>query len=97
MGQLDGRDTNRTTSNWGEEVVAISSNVGQGADQACSFCYVWPNSANTGKIQVANTTATANDSTLVDDVPIKFPVSNTNLLYFYGATNGDKVNIVWFK
>lgn len=97
MGQTDGRSTRHATSDWGEEVITIASNVGQGADQDCTRCLVFSPSGNTGSIQVANTTATADDVTLVDDVVYEFNVSNTNLLNFYGDTNGDKVNLIWFK
>ena len=91
-----GRSTDKCTDLWGESVVTIADNVGQGADQDCSHCKVWCPSGNTGTIQIANTTATANDATLVNDVVYDIPVSNTNKLYFYGATNGDKVYIMWF-
>lgn len=97
MGQTDGRSTRRTTSDWGEEVLAIASNIAQGSDQECSRCLVTVPSGNTGTIQIANTTATANDVTLVEDIIYEFNVSNTNLLNFYGATNADKINIIWFK
>lgn len=97
MATKDGERTYLATSLWGVEVVTIASNVGQGADQDCAWCYVYPIAANTGSIQMnMGAVADADDVTLVDDVPLRMHISNTSQMYFYGATNGDKVMIIWF-
>ena len=92
-----GREADVSSAVWGQEVVTIADNVGQGATKTCRRCLVWSPSGNTGNIHLQKgATADANDVALVDDVVYDLRITNTNQMYFYGGTNGDKVYIIWF-
>lgn len=98
MASRDGAEVNISTSVWGQEVVTIADNIGSGSDQDCRYCIVTANAGNTGTIQVENgATATATDAEIPKGVPVRFNISNTSQLNFYGATNDDKVSIFWFN
>ena len=85
--------------------VTIASNVGQGnggTSLPCSGCLIQCPTGNTGPVRL-NIGAAAS-ATLGIDLPeeaeanpIFIPVSDVSVLYFYSATNGDKVDILYFK
>lgn len=96
-------DFNRCTDSGGAVRVTIDSNVGRGnggTSLPCKGCFVSPASANTGTIRV-NIAADASDTVgiQIPDAdqggPVFIPVDDVNLLYFYGGTDGDVVDILY--
>ena len=90
----------------GAVTVAIASNVGQGnggTSLPCAGCFVSPRNDNTGKIRMnIDTAASATAGIELSDAdtgggPLWVPIDDVASLYFYGATNGDDVDIVYLK
>ena len=85
--------------------VTIASNVGQGnggTSLPCSGCLIQCPTGNTGPVRL-NIGAAAS-ATLGIDLPeeaeanpIFIPVSDVSALYFYSGTDGDFVDILYFK
>jgi len=94
----------RVARTGGAVTVAIASNVGQGnggTSLPCRGCFVSPRSNNTAVIRMnigAAASATAGIELSDADTgggPLFVPISDVAELYFYGATNGDDVDIVY--
>lgn len=90
----------------GAVTVAISSNVGQGnggTSLPCAGCYVSPRSGNTGVIRMnIDVAASATAGIELGDAdtgsgPLWVPIDDVASLYFYGGTDGDDVDILYFK
>lgn len=90
----------------GSVAVAIASNVGQGnggTSLPCAGCYVSPRSANTGVIKMnIDAAASATLGIELSDAdtgngPLWVPIDDVASLYFYGGTDGDDVDITYFK
>lgn len=85
----------------GHERVLTSSNVGQGASQACKGCWVCPPSTNGSTIcrVMIGTDASATvgiDIPQADEGgPIFIPVSDTSQLYFYSDDDGANIDIIY--
>lgn len=100
MGDKD-RDNAQTSSivsgSFDVEVVTLDSDgLGQGADQSCREVIIWPEEGKDVKIGGSAASALAGP-VLADGVSnayLKFPISNTNKLFFNG-TAADTVNILW--
>lgn len=85
--------------------VTIASNVGQGNDGSvlpCSGCLIQCPTGNTGPVRL-NIGAAAS-ATLGIDLPeeaeanpIFIPISDVSALYFYSGTDGDFVDILYFR
>jgi hypothetical protein len=87
----------------GAVAVTIASNVGRGnggTSLPCAGCWVSAAMANTGHINMNIGTA-ATDTLGVElpeadaAAPLWVPIDDVDKLYFYGATNGDVVNITY--
>ena len=85
--------------------VTIASTVGQGnggTSLPCSGCIIQCPTGNTGPVRL-NIGAAASAILGIDlpeeavNSPIFIPVSDVSVLYFYSATNGDFVDILYFK
>jgi len=97
---------NTIASEGGSVRVTIASNVGQGNDGTalpCKGCWVSPASDNTGVIKM-NISAAASASLGVElgdadtgGGPMFVPIDDVAKLYFYGATNGDVIDITYLK
>jgi len=87
--------TDVTSGEFGFEKLTIASNVAQGADQDCRECWILVPSGNTGSVTLSNTTADANSFDLLEDTYLKFPISNTNKLYFYSPNDNDVIWLLW--
>lgn len=80
----------------GTEILTIASNVAVGADQDCRSAVIWTDGTDvTVKIDAGGTAADANDFLLLANQYLPMPVKNTDLLRFYGGTDGKKVYILW--
>ena len=94
----------RITDSGGAVRVAIASNVGQGnggTSLPCKGCYVCAEAGNTSVI-VMNIGIAASGS-LGIEIPkssggggIFIPIDDVSNLYFYGATDGDDIDILYF-
>lgn len=90
----------------GAVTVAIASNVGQGnggTSLECKGCWISPRSGNTGIIKM-NIGAAASASLGIELAdadtgggPLWVPIDDVAKLYFYGATNGDDIDIVYLN
>jgi len=95
----------KISSRGGSVRVTISSNVGQGnggTSLPCKGCFVSPASGNTGVIRMnigAAASATVGIELADADTggPLYIPIDDVSKLYFYGATNGDDVDILYFN
>lgn len=79
--------------------VTIASNAGQGADIPCRFCRLQSRSGN-GIIRVrmgAEANATTGVGLASYPTLTPYPVSNLNLLYFWGQTNDNIIDIEYFR
>lgn len=88
---------NATTGAWTS--VTIASNAGQGSDIPCRFCRLQSADGN-GVIRVRiGTDCTSSTGLGLPSFPTitPYPVSNLNLLYFYGATDDNIVHIEYFR
>lgn len=90
----------------GSVTVAIASNVGRGnggTSLPCAGCYVSPRSGNTGVIKMnIDAAASATLGIELGDAdtgsgPLWVPIDDVASLYFYGATDGDDVDITYLK
>jgi len=96
-------DFNRITDSGGSVRVTIASNVGQGnggTSLPCKGCFVSPASANSGVIRVnIAAAASATVGIQIPDAdqggPVFLPVDDVSLLYFYGGTDGDVVDVLY--
>lgn len=89
----------------GSVAVAIASNAGQGnggTSLPCAGCYVVPRAANSGIIKMNIDVAAS--ATLGIELPDPdnggatwVPIDDVASLYFYGGTDGDDVDITYFK
>ncbi|MCJ7828721.1 MAG: hypothetical protein MUP81_03150 [Dehalococcoidia bacterium] len=93
-------DTGKNSSEGGAVRVTIAATVGQGnggTSQYCRECYVTCPTANTGPVRM-NISAAAS-AVLGIEIPestqIQVPIDDISKLYFYSATNGDVVDIMW--
>ena len=102
--KYDNTQWTRCARTGGSVTVAISSNVGQGnggTSLACRGCWVSPRSGNTGVIKMnIGAAASASLGIELSDAntgggPLWVPVSDVAQLYFYGATNGDDIDITY--
>ena len=97
-------DASRICGNGGSVRVTIASNVGRGNDGTslpCKGCWVSPASGNTGitKMTIAAVASSVLGIEISDvDVgggPLWVPIDDVSTLYFYGATNGNFVDITY--
>jgi len=98
--------TNVVSDTGGSVRVTISSNVGQGnggTSLPCRGCWVCPASANTGVIKM-NIAAAASASLGIElsdantgSGPLYIPIDDVSKLYFYGATDGDDIDITYLR
>ena len=80
----------------GTEILTIATNVANGADQVCRSAIVWTDGADVRvKIDSGLTAADVGDFLLLANQYLPMPVKNTELLRFYGGTDGAKVYILW--
>ena len=82
---------------FGTEVVTLdATGAGQGGDQECREVIIWVEEAK--EVNFGNSAVNAASGPLLPDgvstIPLRFPLINTNLLFFDGTT-GDKVNMIW--
>lgn len=108
--ETSNQNLNLVNSGGGAVTVAIASNVGRGnggTSLPCKLCWIQARIANSGTIQVnINIAATAAlGITLPHSVSgvgvsnewLKLPIDDVSKLYFYGATNGDDIDILYVK
>lgn len=74
----------------GIEVLTIATNVANGASQACRSVILWTDGSDV-TMKIGTGAADANDFLLLANVYLPVPVNNTNLLRFYGGTDGKKI------
>ena len=90
----------RIRSGGGAVRVTIAATVGQGnagTSLICAGCWVSCPAANTGPVRM-NIGAAASDVLgieITETAPLWVPVDDVALLYFYSATNGDIVDILY--
>ena len=92
-------NTNRNVYTGGWVSVTIATNAGQGADIPCRFCRLQSRSGN-GEIRVRiGSECTSTTGLGLPSYPTitPYPVSNLNLLYFYGVTDDNVVDIEYFR
>jgi len=85
--------------------VTIAANVGQGnggTSLVCKGCFVSPDATNTGSIRMNIHAAASSVLGIVlpnsdEGTPIFVPIDDVSHLYFYGGTNGDKVDIMYLR
>jgi hypothetical protein len=90
--------TNRNASSGAWTSITIASNVGQGADIPCRFCRLQSKDGN-GTIRVRlGAVCTSSTGMVLPYFPTitPYPISNLNLLYFYG-TDDDVVYAEYFR
>jgi len=94
----------RLATGGGSVTVAIASNVGQGnagTSLPCRGCWVSPRSGNTGVIKMnIDAAASATLGIELGDAdtgsgPLWVPIDDVASLYFYGATDGDDIDITY--
>jgi hypothetical protein len=94
-------DTNVNSNTGGAIRVTIAATVGQGnggTSQPCRECWVSMPAANTGPVRMniaAAASATVGIEVPEASSPFRVPVDDVSLLYFYSATNGDIIDILW--
>lgn len=98
--------TNLISDTGGSVRVTIASNVGQGnggTSLPCRGCFVSPASGNTGVIKM-NISAAASASLGIElgdadtgGGPMYMPIDDISKLYFYGATDGDDIDITYLR
>jgi hypothetical protein len=90
-------DVNVYTGGWTS--VTITSNAGQGADIPCRFCRLQSRDGNaTIRVRMGAECTVSTGITLPSFPTITpYPISNLNLLYFYGATNDNVVDVEYFR
>ena len=85
--------------------VTIASTVGQGNDGTslpCSGCLIQCPTGNTGPVRL-NIGAAASSTLGIDlpeeavNSPLFVPISDVSALHFYSGTDGDFVDILYFK
>ena len=101
MGDRDYRNlnTNKNVYDGAWTSVTITSNAGQGADIPCRFCRLQSADGN-GTIRVRLGAACTSVTGLgLPSFPVitPYPVSNLNLLYFYGATDDNIIHVEYFR
>jgi len=105
MSNYNGSSGSTIRRTGGSSRVTIASNVGQGnggTSLPCAGCYVSPSSGNTSatRIQIG---AACTDSTGIEindadaGGPLWIPIDDVSSLYFYGGTDGDTVDILYFR
>jgi len=93
----------RIRSGGGAVRVTIASTVGQGnggTSLACAGCWVSMPAANTGPVRMnigAAASATVGIEVPESISPMWIPVDDVSLLYFYSATNGDVIDILYLR
>lgn len=88
----------KSYSSGGHQTVTIAANAGQGPDVACKFCRLQSRSGN-GVIRVKiGSACIVTTGVGLPSYPTltPYPVANLNQLYFYGATDGNVVDIEYF-
>jgi len=82
----------QNSSAGGTQKLTITDTVAQGSSQACkSRVATW---SGTGPVTVnIGSAADADSFPLIAGMSL--PYENLNLLYFYSATNGDIINLLW--
>ncbi len=79
---------------FGVEILTFVASAARGADQPCREVTIWQNSGKTVKIGETAIAAAAGPALNDNEEYLVLPLSNTNLLFFSGAT-GEKVNLLW--
>ena len=80
----------------GTAILTIATNVAVGADQICRSCIIWTDGADVRvTIDEGGGAADVGDFLLLQNQYLPMPVKNTELLRFYGGTDGKKVYILW--
>lgn len=83
--------------------VTIAATVGQGnggTSLPCAGCFVSIPAANTGPVRMnIDTAASATVGIEVPEAssPFFVPIDDVSSLYFYSATNGDVIDILYIK
>ena len=91
--------TTRNASTGAWTSITIATNAGQGSDIPCRFCRLQSRDGN-GVIRVRiGAVCTSVTGMGLPGYPTitPYPVSNLNLLYFYGATNDNVVDVEYFR
>jgi len=101
MGLYDSLEINRVSGGGGSEQLEIDSNAAQGSDIPCREAFIVGESANAGvvRVEIGDVCGAAEGIPVPEfgthHFVLRIPVSNLNLLYFYGSVDTDKVAILY--
>jgi hypothetical protein len=93
--------TNVNSLTGGAIRVTIAATVGQGnggTSQPCRECWISLPDANTGPVRMnigVAASATVGIEVPEASSPFRVPIDDVSKLYFYSATNGDIIDILW--
>lgn len=88
------RSITNNSDDGGAVTLTIASNVAAAGNQGCRSCLIWT-AASDVTMKIGTGDADVNDFLLIASTLIPVPVSNLNLLRFYGAANGEKIYILY--